>query len=198
RLRPHDAGAHYHLGHALLQEGQAAAFREPGKLTEAIAHFQQAHRLKSDFPEAHVGLGYAFLVQGRLDDAVAAFRTGLQIKPEDSVLHSSLLMTLHYHPGYDAAAIYDECRRWDRQHAEPLRKLIQPHENVPDRERRLRIGYVSPDFRDHATSYCTIPLLANHDHRHFEIFCYADLASPDAFTDRLRSCADVWRSTAVL
>src|SRR5262249_38309202 len=93
----------------------------------------------------------------------------------------------------DQSAIRDECRRWNAQHAEPLAKGIRPHANLPDPERRLRIGYVSPDFRDHADSFFTIPLLSNHDHGRFEIFCYSQVAHPDALTERLRGYADIWR-----
>src|SRR5262249_57905581 len=65
-------------------------------------------------------------------------------------------------------------------------------------ERRLRIGYVSPDFRAHASSSFTIPLLANHDRRLCEVFCYANVVRPDALTEWLRGHADVWRSTVGL
>ncbi|MGA2442648.1 MAG: hypothetical protein ABSH08_16970, partial [Tepidisphaeraceae bacterium] len=99
-----------------------------------------------------------------------------------------------FHPGCDARMIYEENRRWNQQHAEPLKKLIQPHANNRDADRRLRIGYVSPDFRDHCQSFFTIPLLSNHDREGFEIFCYADVGRPDAVTERIRGCAQVWRS----
>ena len=107
-------------------------------------------------------------------------------------------MALHYHPDYDSAALYQEARRWNEQHAEPLAKYRQPHANSADPERRLRIGYVSPDFRSHPVSYAVMPLLSNHDHRQVEIFCYAEVACPDDVTERLRGCADVWRDTAGL
>src|SRR5262249_25087179 len=99
------------------------------------------------------------------------------------------------HPGYDGKAIREECERWNQQHAEPLRQLIRPHLNNPDQERRLRIGYVSPDFRQHVDSFFLMPLLPNHDHQRHEIFCYSNVKHPDPITKRLRSCADSWRST---
>jgi predicted O-linked N-acetylglucosamine transferase (SPINDLY family) len=58
----------------------------------------------------------------------------------------------------------------------------------------LRIGYVSPDFREHCQSFFTIPLLSNHDRKAFEIFCYADLRRPDAVTQRIRGYVDGWQS----
>ena len=122
---------------------------------------QQALRLKPDYAEAHLNLGNVLKDQGRLDDAIAAYRTALQLKPDAAHIHSNLVLALHYHPDYDAGAILEECRRWNQQHAEPLKKFIQPHTNLPDPERRLRIGYVSPDFRDHVDSLLyLVPLLS--------------------------------------
>jgi predicted O-linked N-acetylglucosamine transferase (SPINDLY family) len=57
---------------------------------------------------------------------------------------------------------------------------------------------VSPDFRNHAESFFTVPLLSAHNHQDFEIFCYADVACPDGITARFRGCADVWRDIAGL
>src|SRR5262249_4785384 len=78
---------------------------------------------------------------------------------------------------------------------EPLKQLVQPHANHPDPERRLRIGYVSGDFREHVDAFFLNPLLSNHDHEHYEIVCYASVPRPDPMTERLRGYADLWRST---
>ncbi len=185
RLRPDFADAHNNL---------ALALQAQGKLDDAVISCRQALSLKPDFAEAHLNLGNAFKEQGRLDDAVAAYRSALRIKPDAAPIHSNVVFLLNYHPGYDARAIQEECARW-QQHAEPLRQLIRPHANRPDPERRLRIGYVSPDFRDHPISFATVPLLSSHDHEQFAIYCYADVARPDSVTERLRGHADVWGST---
>ncbi|MGA2442601.1 MAG: hypothetical protein ABSH08_16730, partial [Tepidisphaeraceae bacterium] len=114
------------------------------------------------------------------------------------VAHSNLIYTLHFHPGYDARMIHEELRRWNQQHAEPLKKFIQPHTNNRDPDRRLRIGYLSPDFREHVVGQNLLPMLRQHDHGQVEIFCYANVLRPDARTDELRRHADVWRSIAGL
>ena len=64
--------------------------------------------------------------------------------------------------------------------------------------RRLRIGYVSGDFRDHCQSFFTIPLLSSHDHQAFEIFCYSSVERPDEYTRRIAGYADVWRDVRQL
>ena len=90
--------------------------------------------------------------------------------------------------------IHEEHRRWNRQHAEPLKKFIQPHTNDRNPDRRLRIGYVSPDLREHVVGQNLLPLLAKHDHQRVEVFAYAKVPAPDAMTERLRSHTDAWRS----
>jgi predicted O-linked N-acetylglucosamine transferase (SPINDLY family) len=91
--------------------------------------------------------------------------------------------------------IYEEHRRWSQQFAEPLRKFIQPHLNNRDAERPLRVGYVSPDFRDHPVGRFLVSLLAAHDGNRFEVFCYSDVRRADRFTGLLRGHARQWRNT---
>jgi len=100
---------------------------------------------------------------------------------------------LHYHPSYNALAIAQEHRRWNQQHAKPLEKHILPHANNRDPNRRLRVGYVSPDLCNHPVGRFLLPLLENHDHQNVEIVAYAQVPVPDATTEHLRSHADAWR-----
>jgi predicted O-linked N-acetylglucosamine transferase (SPINDLY family) len=186
RLRPESAGAHNNLGNIFLRQG---------KFAEAVGSFRQALLHKPDFALAHGNLGDALRELGCLDESLAAHRTALTLDPTAAFIHSSLVLTLNYHPAYDARAIQEECARWNRTHALPIKQLIRPHANRPDPERRLRIGYVSPDFREHVDSFFLTPLLSNHDHEHYEIICYAGVQHPDVMTERLKGHADLWRST---
>jgi predicted O-linked N-acetylglucosamine transferase (SPINDLY family) len=176
----------------------AVVLRKQGKLEEALAECQEVLGVKPDDAAGHRTLGNVLADQGRLEEAVTAYRTALHFKPDAADIHSSLVLTLHYLPGYDARSIRDECARWNQQHALPLKKFIKPHLNTRERERRLRLGYVSPDFRDHVDSFFTIPLLSNHDREQYQVFCYANVPQPDAVTERLRGFADIWRSTVGL
>jgi protein O-GlcNAc transferase len=189
RLKPDFTEVYINLGNAL---------RNQWKLDEAIANYRQALRLRPEYVLAHTNLGSALKDQGRLDEAIASYRQALRLEPGYIAAHDNLIMTMHYHADYDAAALYQEARRWNDRHAEPLAKHRQPHANSVDPERRLRIGYVSPDFRANVLSNFTIPLLSNHDDRAVEVFCYAEIRAPDEVTDRLRKYADVWRSTVGL
>ena len=83
-------------------------------------------------------------------------------------------------------------------HAQPLRRFIPRHDNDRSPDRRLRVGYVSPDFRVHPVGRFLLPLLAAHDHANVEVFAYAEVPAPDAMTRSLAAHVDVWCSTVGL
>ena len=132
-------------------------------------------------------------LDSQLDEAITAYRQALTLDPKLPLVHSNLVYTLHFHPGYNAQAIAEEHRRWNQQHAEPLTRFIQPHANDRDPERRLRVGYVSPDFRDHVVGRNLLPLFRQHDRTQFDITCYAHNSRPDAITGQFQQHADAWR-----
>jgi protein O-GlcNAc transferase len=188
-LKPAYALAHNNLGNAL---------RDKGQLDEAVAALRQAIVLNPNDAEIHSNLGASLKDQGYLDAAIAAFRQAISIDPANAAIHSNLVYTLHFHPAFSAPAILAEHRRWNDLHARPLAAQIAPHDNDRSPNRRLRIGYVSPHFRNHCQSHFTLPLLSNHDHAHFEIICYSSVGSPDAITQRLTAHADAWQNVASL
>jgi protein O-GlcNAc transferase len=181
---------YYNLGQALRRNQQ---------FDQAAASYRRAIELRPLHPDACFSLGNVLQDQGYLDQAIDAYRAAAAAAPPGSMMqstcHSNVLFSLPFHPDYDQAKILAECRVWNQRYVEPLRIHIRAHENDRDPNRRLRIGYVSPDFREHCQMLFTLPLLAQHDHERFEIVCYSGVTRPDAMTSRLRSHSDLWRST---
>lgn len=173
----------------------ANVLNEQDRLEEAAALFRQAIALKPDLAEAHLNLGNVLKNQGRLLEAIECFRTAVTVRPDYSGAHSNLLFTLNYMDGVTPQQIHAAHRQFHTLHAEALARFIRPHANTPDPGRRLKIGYISPDFRTHACAYFLEPLLAHHDRREVEVYAYAEVARPDAMTGRLRGLTDHWRST---
>ncbi len=185
-LKPDYALAHNNLG---------IVFKDQGNSVDAEASFHKALELKPGFDEAHNNLGNVLKDQGRLEEAMAAYRKALELSPEFVKAHSNLLFVMNYDDRFSQKDIFDESRRWDEAHGAPQGGQGRRHTNSRDAERRLSIGYVSPDFREHSVSYFLGPLIAGHDRSRFEVFCYAEVANPDDTTARYRGLADGWHST---
>jgi len=171
--------------------------RTVGRFDEAEALLRRALQLSPGLAALHDNLGNVLKDSGELDAAIDCFRTALELDPGAAATHSNLVYALSFQCA-EPAPILAEARRWNARFAAPLAKAIVPHTNARDRERRLRIGYVSADFRDHCQSLFTIPLLTHHDQARFEIVCYSSVARPDAYTARARSACAHWREVHTL
>ena len=89
--------------------------------------------------------------------------------------------------------MFAEHCRWAEVHAEPLGRDVVPLSSDGDPGRRLRVGYVSNNFREHSVAFFVEALLASHDRSKVEIFCYADIMLADEFSGRLRRHSAQWR-----
>ncbi len=177
---PNHMLAHHNLGLILLNEVLYAH----GPLASRREHFQAI---------GNYNLGVALFQQGRIADTISRYRQALDLNPNFVAAHTNLIYALLFRPDTDPRTLYEEQRRWNERHAQPLAKFIAPHPNDRTPERRLRVGYVSPDFRVHPVGRFMLPLLAAHDHAHFEIFCYSSALVPDALTAQCKKHADGWR-----
>jgi protein O-GlcNAc transferase len=185
-LAPGLAEAHRGLGSVLYKAGRN------GQAAECL---RAAVRLRPGFAEAWAALAQACGELGRQAEATACRRRVVELRPDAAAEHSRLLYDLHYDPAVSPEEMFDEHRRWASKHADPLAENARRHGNDRDPHRRLRVGYVSADFRAHPVARFQEPVLAHHDRQAFEVFCYSDVPRPDAVTERLRSYAHVWRET---
>ena len=185
RLDPSFADAWSNLSNALSRDGQP---------DQAIAACREALRLKPDSAVTHNNLGNALVNVGRIDEAIEHYRRAVALEPGSAAMHSNLVYGLCFHPGIEDAEIVAENERWYRRHAQPLEDPQRVHVNDRSPERRLRIGYLSPDLRRHVVGWNLLPLLREHDHKGFEIFCYADVPQADGVTEEFESLSDHWRT----
>ena len=185
QLDPSFTDAYVTLGNAL---------KDQGKLDEAAASYEQALALNRNLPAAHNNLGHVLKDRGQLDEAIAHYRRAIELRPDVATYHGNLAYTLNFHPGFEARQILEEHQRWNQRHAEPLANLIEVHTHDRSPERRLRVGYLSPDFRSHSVGRFLVPLLQAHDHNRVEVFCYSSVRKPDEYTAICQACADTWRN----
>lgn len=183
KLNPQLPEAHEILAQALMAQQRMA---------EARLSLREALRLRPNFVDAHHDLGRIGSEEGLWTEAIAHYRAALAIAPKPAT-YSNLLFIFNYLPETEPATHFAAHRQWSEWFEKPLRPDWRPHSNNRNPDRPLRIGYVSPDFRDHPVTCFIEPILQCHRREAFETVCYANVKLPDAVTERLRGVAGQWR-----
>jgi predicted O-linked N-acetylglucosamine transferase (SPINDLY family) len=170
------------------------------RLSDAEPHYRRSIELRPRFALAYSNLASVLRFLGRAEDGDALYRKALEIEPREPAagyaLSSGRLMALHYRADASAETILEEHRRWGDALMARQGAAASEFPNIADPDRPLRVGYVSPDFRQHSVIHFLEPLLAHHDRETFEVTCYAEITEPDAVTQRFQALARRWRFTA--
>ena len=184
RIRPDMAEAWSNLGDM---------HKSATELSQAIECYRTALRLQPGLPHPYVNLGEVLKEQGRVTDAITLLQHALEQHPALPLLHSNLLFALHYTPHVPPEVIFRAHRHWGERHAAPITATAtRPFGNDRSPDRRLRVGYVSPDFCGHAVSCFLEPLLRGHDRSQVEIFCCPISRRSDAVTARFQAITGHW------
>ncbi len=187
-LRPDDSMGHNNLGVAL---SRLDCF------DEGIEHLRKAVAIDPNEAQQRLNLASVLYEAGRVEECLECFRKELEIRPDSATTFSQMLCCLDYLP-HQPKELFAERLRFDRQYCEPLRKLVKTHRNTPDPRRRLRVGYVSADFRGHAVAHFIEPVLMHYSREQFEVFCYSNQWQKDDYTSRFRGYVDTWREVYML
>ena len=199
--RTDEAAAHYQKAlqlnrfHADVHIGLGNIFFSYECDSEALACYQEALRLNPELSVVHNNLGNVYTRQGNLDKALSSYSEALRIAPGNLKTYSDYIYAMAYHEDYDAASVFAEHVHWGEKQERNV-STIPSHTNTPDPNKRLRVGYVSGDFRNHPVGIFIEPVFSHHDQTHFEIYCYSNNARTDDLTERLRQHVDHW-STVV-
>jgi protein O-GlcNAc transferase len=187
-LRPDNAEALYNRGNALLALSRHA---------EALASYDRTLALAPQRIDALHNRGQALVLMRRYEEAIRAFEAVLAIDPANPSASAGLancrLLTCDWHgvaqiaeraraaaqsgdwswvDPFAALCIFDEpadhleyARAYVRRSARPT----PPPPRVQTARERLRIAYLSSDFRNHPVVHLTAELYERHDRRHFEV-----------------------------
>ncbi|MGF1581175.1 MAG: tetratricopeptide repeat protein [Gemmataceae bacterium] len=183
-----------HPNHVRAYNNLGAALLALHRYDEACVCLRRAQELQPDWPETYLDLGNGFKAQGLGQEAIGCYRRALELAPNYHEVTSPMLFALWSTPGFDLAAIAEEHRRWEQRYVVPLHKKNGAYPNERSPEKRLRVGYVSPDFREHVVGRNVLPLLREHDREQVEVVCYSNGNKPDSLTVRFQEIADLWRN----
>jgi protein O-GlcNAc transferase len=179
-------------GLALAHNNAGNALEALGRPEEALGHFKAAVASAPGYAVACDNLGNLLKKLGRIGEAIDAYREGMQ--GGDARLYSNYLLALNYAEDCSEEALALEHRRFGERFGTGKGRPPLAREWP----RRLRIGYVSPDLREHSVAYFVEPLLERHDRDAFEVIAYYGGAAADATTRRLRALCDRWRDCVQL
>jgi protein O-GlcNAc transferase len=181
-------------GSAEFHSNYALSLHKSGKDEQALHVLENALALDPGHAEALFNRGVVRQHSGDFAGALADWRATLQSDPAHRVARSNLIFALQYEREMTGPALLAEARAFERYHGGPADRY-RSWENARDPARRLRIGYVSPDFREHSVAQYVEPLLNAHDRAAVEVFAYAELKRRDAVTERLARLVPHWRGT---
>lgn len=185
-LRPDNHVAHKNLAQALL---------ENGKREEALHACQRAIEIMPDYADGLLTLGNILMASGEASKALEVTYNANRLAPGDANIHTNLLYTMNFVAEVKQEDIYRESLRWGKHHADAKipRRL---HLNSPNPDKKLRIGYVSGDFKLHPVSYHLKQTIEHHDRDRIEIYLYSMFKKSDVITEFLKKHADHWRMVA--
>ena len=174
----------------------AYALHQQGAWTEAAAHYRSLLD-SGPTPEvelkAHSNLANCCNQLGLMGEAIRHYRETLRLNPAYADTASSIASCLNYEPDCTPADVLAAHRDWSRRFAAGLHDPHRRWDRGRAPERRLRIGYVSPDFRRHPVAALFAPVVERHDSECFEVFCYYNYRGSDDVTERIRRAAAHWR-----
>jgi protein O-GlcNAc transferase len=189
QLNPNLYQAYDYMGLSLTMESN---------MEKAIGSYKSSLLINPNSEMTLVNLGNLFADQGNLNEAEKYYKRALQINPNNLDANEAFIFTMLYNPQYDEQTIFSEHLRIAKKFAEPLSVFILPHTNERIVFRKLRIGYVSPDFKRHAVAYFIEPVIAAHNREYFEVFCYSNSDICDDITERIKNITDQWRDISIV
>jgi predicted O-linked N-acetylglucosamine transferase (SPINDLY family) len=181
----------------LALRGKAQVSLHLNKLASALAACKRMLELKANCEIGLALMGDCLAKQGEVVAAIEHFDRAIESKPDHEEAITKKIFALAFWQGTDFA-VEQAARRswWERIGSAVSQRRLAPR--ALDREKRLVIGYVSSDFRNHSAALSFLPVYRHHDHDSFQIVSYSCSPLTDTVTDGFRSFSDVWVDAASL
>jgi len=171
---------------AIVHNNLAIALCEQGQLTKACFHLKEALQIQNDYSDAYINLASTYKLTGNIKLAIENYQKAIKYNPSSQQAKSNLLLCLNYSLDYSTEEIFQAHKTWGDSFKN---KNIN---NFKIKNKKIKIAYISPDFRNHSVSYFFKPILENHNKDLFEIICYSNVSCPDNQTNYLQKLADKW------
>ena len=162
---------------------------------QAILYYNKALNINNNIPEIHHNLALAFSYVGNIKKIISHQKIASFLNSDKKEFHIPLLFHSNYSPDMCSEEIFGYYKQYNDRFALPLQKKWKPFTQTKTPKSKLKIGYVSPDFKDHSIKNFLMPVLAHHDHQKFEIYAFVELKKADLVTQKYKSYVDHWIRT---
>lgn len=178
---------------ALVANEMANIYQKIGRYAGVLEYRRKAMEAEPDNIGIWSNYAVDLIVLGEAGEGIELLRRAADRNPSNEALHSNVLWYTHYLPDHDPQALFEEHRRWGQIHTPPS-MARGTHANDPDPDRRLRVGYLCPDFRSHPTADTFDQFLNGHNREIVEVYGYGNVAVPDKVTERLSNKFNHYRN----
>lgn len=175
-----------------------SAYEKLGRSEEASQSFEKALAMAPDVPPVLNNAALSLKHRGRVDEALVYYRRLRELAPEAEMFFSNYLASLAYSARPTADEIYQAHADFDRYFGTGRFGVRSPPVSSRNPDRRLRIGYFSPDLRAHPVAVFLEGVLAHHDASAVEIYCYHLYPRRDPVSERLKLLCHGWVECAAL
>lgn len=193
-----EAAAGLDAGNPQCWTNLGCAYEKLGRLDEASRSFEKALALAPDVPAVLNNIAMSLKDRGLIGEALAYYRRLRELTPDTDVFFSNYLYAMSYSPTVTPAELFQAHVEFDRYFGTGRFGVLAPPATDRDPERRLRIGYFSPDLRGHPVAVFLEAVLAHHDGAAVEVTCYHLFPRRDAISERLKGLCDHWVECAGL
>lgn len=167
----------------------ASGLSQAARLVEARRLLEDVISREPENPRVYVALASVLERLGDVDGAVRLVDQALTLAPDNLHLLASAIFAYDRQPDATLADGYRLRRRFN----DLVKRSVRPHSNNRIPDRKLKVGYVSGDFRHHSAALVFGPILTHHNHDAFETYCYAQSPADDWLTQTIRAGTDNWR-----
>jgi len=178
-INPHQAEVLATLGNAAKEQGDYGA---------ALDHYKRAIEIKPDLVTAHFNLGNIFIELGMTAEGRAALEKAVALDPKDRGAQDNLLMSRLYDEDETEQSLFEAHTTAAKVLPQTTRPVQQPRRTGD----RLRLGFVSADFKRHSCAYFLEPLFKALDRSAFSLHAYSMTPKSDEVTQRLNGLVDHW------
>lgn len=189
-LHEYEIALEHHPQSTEALNGIGNIHKKNGRFKQSLDYLYRALEVNQDNTETLTNLGSTHQSIGDINTATDYFSRVLELAPHAIFAEKCILFIILNNLNYTLDEFFKLHINLRSRHDKPEFTDKTFDNRSKDPEKKLRIGYLSSDFRTHVVSLNLLPLISNHDHKNFEIFLYSQSKNDDLMTQGLSEFSD--------